>query len=103
MIILQKGYNPHPFGPWSTAKYLVEYMKGTVLRFKRTELQRHVIFKNLSAIKAYELLEEISSIETGLPFGKYFFYYIKSRCARSVEYIKEENQISFQKNIQYNN
>ena len=35
MIIIQKGFCPTPFGPWSTAKYLIDYMKGNILRFTR--------------------------------------------------------------------
>ena len=65
MIILQKGWYPPPFGSCTTANYLIEYMKGSVMRFKKDELKRHVIYKNISAIKAFEILEEISDKKTG--------------------------------------
>lgn len=34
-------------------------MRGNILRFKKDELKRHTIFKSVSAIKAFTILEEI--------------------------------------------
>ena len=56
MIILQKGYYPPPFGPWSTANYLIEYMKGNIMRFEREKFKRHIIYKSISSIRAFEIL-----------------------------------------------
>lgn len=40
-------------------------MKGNVMRFKKEELKRHTIYKNVSAVRAFEILEEITSKTTG--------------------------------------
>ena len=40
-------------------------MKGNILRFKQEDLKRHVIYKNITAIKAYEILEEIVNGKSG--------------------------------------
>lgn len=40
-------------------------MKGNILRFERDKLKRHAIYKNISAIHAFEILEEIAPIRTG--------------------------------------
>lgn len=40
-------------------------MKGEILRFKKEEFKRHTIYKNITAIRAFEILEEISPKQTG--------------------------------------
>ena len=40
-------------------------MKGSILRLKKEEFKRHIMFKSITAIKAFEILEEISPKQIG--------------------------------------
>lgn len=40
-------------------------MKGNTLRFKQEDLKRHVIYKNITAVNAYKILEEIVNGKSG--------------------------------------